>query len=107
MHHFGRVALLRGKNFAWGVFALFLAPGFPRFPSASGMTVSSPTSIFEESCLSLIDCVKPLPFLLGGRSLLGQVTCSCLFRAFVTCSSSASSLFFSVFASLLVRFVVC
>ena len=28
---------------------------------ASGMTVSSPASVFEESCLCLIDCVEPLP----------------------------------------------
>ena len=28
VHHFGRVALVRGKNFAWGVSALVLAPGF-------------------------------------------------------------------------------
>ena len=50
VHHFGRVALVRGKNFACGVSALVLAPGFPRFPSASCMTVSSVTSVFEESC---------------------------------------------------------
>ena len=25
VHHFGRVALVRGKSFAWGVSALFLA----------------------------------------------------------------------------------
>ena len=50
VHHFGRVALVRGKSFAWGVSALFLAPGFSRFPSASCMTASSITSIFEESC---------------------------------------------------------
>ena len=50
VHHFGRVALVRGKSFAWGVSALFLAPGFPRFPSASCMTASSVTSVFEESC---------------------------------------------------------
>src|SRR6185503_10962477 len=49
VHHFGRVALVRGKSFAWGVSALLLAPGFPRFPSASCMTVSSVTSAFEES----------------------------------------------------------
>ena len=40
----------------------------------------------------------------GNRFVLGQVTCSCFFRAFVTCSSSSSSLFLSNFASLLVRF---
>ena len=27
------------------------------------MTVSSPASVFEESCLCLIDCVEPLPCL--------------------------------------------
>ena len=32
VHHFGRVALVRGKNFAWGVSALVLAPGFLVFP---------------------------------------------------------------------------
>ena len=31
------------------------------FRFASGMTVSSPASVFEESCLCLIDCVEPLP----------------------------------------------
>ena len=50
VHYFGRVALVRGKSFACGVSALFLAPGFPRFPSASCMTASSVTSVFEESC---------------------------------------------------------
>ena len=37
VHHFGRVALVRGKSFGLGVSALFLAPG-------------SVTSVFEESC---------------------------------------------------------
>ena len=32
VHHFGRVALVRGKNFAWGVSALVLVPGFLVFP---------------------------------------------------------------------------
>ena len=47
---------------------------------------------------------RAVALVLANRSLLGQVTCSGLFRAFVTYSSSPSSLFFSVFASLLVRF---
>ena len=51
VHHFGRVALVRGKGFAWGVSALFLAPEFFLvFPSAASMTASSFTSVFEESC---------------------------------------------------------
>ena len=41
-----------------GEFLLCLAPGFL---FASGMTVSSPASVFEESCLCLIDCIEPLP----------------------------------------------
>ena len=32
VHHFGRVALVRGKNFSWGVSALVLALGFLVFP---------------------------------------------------------------------------
>ena len=40
---------------------------------------------------------RPVALVLGNRSSLGQVTCSCFFRAFVTCSSSlllpCSSLF--------------
>ena len=51
VHHFGRVALVRGKGFAWGVSALFWLLIFPRLPSASCMTASSITSVFEESCL--------------------------------------------------------
>ena len=43
-------------------FLLCLAPGFS---SASGMTVSSTASVFEESCLCLIDCVEPLPLSVG------------------------------------------
>ena len=31
---------------------------------------------------------RAVALVLGNRSLLGQVTCSCFFRAFVTCSSS-------------------
>ena len=56
VHHFGRVALVRGKNFVWGVsalvweFLLWFGSWFPRFPSASCMTASSVTSVFEESC---------------------------------------------------------
>ena len=53
----GGVLLVMGKYFQWE-FLFCLAPGFP---SASGMTVSSPASVFEESCLCLIDCVEPLP----------------------------------------------
>ena len=49
VHHFGRIALVRGKNLGLGVSVLFLAPGFPRFPSVSSMTASSVTSVFEES----------------------------------------------------------
>ena len=51
VHHFGRVTLVRGKDFACGVSVLFWLLIFPRLPSDSCMTVSSITSVFEESCL--------------------------------------------------------
>ena len=51
VHHFGRVALVRGKGFAWGVSALFWLLIFPRLSFASSMTASRFTSVFEESCL--------------------------------------------------------
>ena len=50
VHHFGRIAHVRGKSFGLGVSVLFLAPIFLRFPSTSSMTASSVTSVFEESC---------------------------------------------------------
>ena len=71
MHHFGRgVALVRGKNFAWRVSALFLASGFPRFPSASCMTASSVTSVFEESCFGFDRLRRAVALVLGDRSVL-------------------------------------
>ena len=70
VHHFGRVALVRGKNFAWGVSAFFLAPGFPRFPSASCMTASSVTSVFEESCFGFDRLRRAVALVFGDRSLL-------------------------------------
>ena len=69
-------------------FLLCLAPGFP---FASGMTVSSPACLW--GVMLVFDRLRrAVALVLGNRSLLGQVTCSCLFRAFVTCSSSPSSL---------------
>ena len=55
-----RVALV-WENAFQGEFRPCLAPSVPGFPFASGMIVSSPASVFEESCLCLIDCVEPLP----------------------------------------------
>ena len=55
-----RVALVRGKCISGGVSALLWLL-VSLFHFASGMTVSSPASVFEESCLCLIDCVEPLP----------------------------------------------
>ena len=46
VHHFGRVAPVRGKNFVLGVSALFGS----WFSLRSSMTASSVTSVFEESC---------------------------------------------------------
>ena len=70
VRHFGRVALVRGKNLACGVSALVLAPGFPRFPSASCMTASSVTSVFEESCLAFDRLRRAVALVLGDRFLL-------------------------------------
>ena len=40
---------------------------------------------------------RAVALVLGNRSLLGLVTCSCFFRAFVTCSSSLLLLCSSLF----------
>ena len=58
VHTFGESCT--GKGEMYGVSALFWLL-VSSFPFASGMIVSSPTSVFEESCLCLIDCVEPLP----------------------------------------------
>ena len=61
VHHFGRIARVRGNAFQ-GSFCFGCGSWFPHFPSASCMTASSVTSVFEESCFwLLIDCVEPLP----------------------------------------------
>ena len=57
VHHFVRVARVRGKCISGGVSALFGS----WFPRHFCMTLSSPASFFEESCFCLIDCVEPLP----------------------------------------------
>ena len=57
VHTFGESCTGKGEMHSVGVSTLFSS----WFPSASGMTVSSPASVFEESCLCLIDCVEPLP----------------------------------------------
>ena len=59
VHHFGRVHLWEGKALDGECLLCFWLLIFPRFPSASCMTASSFTSVFEESCLCLIDCVEP------------------------------------------------
>ena len=46
VHHFGRVALVGGKAFAWGVSALFLAPDF-----------SSLSLRFLHDCVELYLCL--------------------------------------------------
>ena len=63
VHHFGRVALVRVREkLCLGSFYFGFGSWFPRFPSASCMTASSVTSVFEESCFwLLIDCVELLP----------------------------------------------
>ena len=46
VHHFGRVALVGGKGFAWGVSTLFLAPDF-----------SSLSLRFLHDCVELYLCL--------------------------------------------------
>ena len=66
VHHFGRVALVRGKSFALGVLPC-LAPGFPFVFS---MTASSVTSVFGESCFGFDRLRRAVALVLGDRSLL-------------------------------------
>ena len=84
-HHFGRVALVRGKDFAWEVSVLFWLLIFSRLPSASCMTASSVTSVFEESCFGFWSIASSrCPCLRG--SICGWVSdYSWLSELFVTC----------------------
>ena len=50
---------------------------------------------------------RAVALVLGNRSLLGLVTCSCFFRAFVTCSSSLLLLCSSLFLFLLLVRLWC
>ena len=50
VHHFGRVALVGVKALHGECLLCFWLLIFPRFPSASCMTASTFTSVFEESC---------------------------------------------------------
>ena len=64
VHTCGESCTGEGECISGGVSGEFrpcLVPSFPGFPSASGMIVSSPASVLEESCFCLIDCVEPLP----------------------------------------------
>ena len=67
---------------------------FPRFPSASCMTASSFTSVFEESCFGFWSIVSShCPCL--RESICAWVSdCSCLSELFVTCLSSSLSFYF-------------
>ena len=99
--HVVRVALVRvrGKCISVGVSALFNSWFSFRFWHDC-----------VESCLCLWEVMpvfdrlrRAVAIVWGNRSLLGQVTCSCFFRVFVTCSSSLLLLCSSLFLFLLVR----
>ena len=66
VHHFGRVAHVRGKNFSLGVSALFGSWFYLRFC----MTASSVTFVFEESCFGFDRLRRAVALVLGDRSLL-------------------------------------
>ena len=61
VHTCGESCTGEGECISGGVLGEFQLCLAPSFPSTFGMTVSSPASVFEESCLCLIDCVEPLP----------------------------------------------
>ena len=50
VHHFVRIARVKGKCISGGVSALVVVPGFLIFPLLFCMTASSVNSVFEESC---------------------------------------------------------
>ena len=104
VHHFGRVALVRGKGFAWGVSALFWLLIFPHFPSASCMTASSFISVFEESCFGFWSIASSRCPCLRESIFAWVSDCSCTSELFVTCLSS--SLFASILSLLWLQ-VVC
>ena len=92
----GELHMWEGKNFACGVSALVLAPGFPRFPSASCMTASSVTSVFEESCFGFWSIASSCCPCLRESIFAWVSDCSCLFELFVTCLSSSLSCFYFI-----------
>ena len=61
VHHFGRVALGRGKNFAWRVSALVLAPGFLVSLCFLHDCVERYLCLWGVMFWILIDCVELLP----------------------------------------------
>ena len=70
VHHFGRVALVRERE-KLVCFCFGFGSWFPHFPSASCMTASSVTSVFEESCFLAFDRLcRAFALVLGDRSLL-------------------------------------
>ena len=93
VHYFGRVALVGRKGFAWGVSALFWLLIFPRLPSASCMTASSITSVFEESCFGFWSIASSRCHCLSESICAWVSDYSWPFELCVTCLSSSLSCF--------------
>ena len=93
VHTFGESCISKGEMHSVGVSDLFSSWFSFRFWHDC-----------VEPCLCLWGVIlvfdrlrRAVALVWGNRSLLGQVTCSCFFRAFVTCSSSLLLLCSSLF----------
>ena len=91
----GELHLWEGKTL-FGEFLLWFGSWFPRFPSASCMTASSVTSVFEESCFGFWSIAS------SRCPCLRELICawvsdySWLSELFVTCLSSSLSCFYFI-----------
>ena len=70
MHHFGRVALVRGKIFSWGVSALVLAPGFLVFPLLLAWLRRALPLSLRSHVVAFDRLRRAVALVLGDRSLL-------------------------------------
>ena len=84
----GELHLWEGKTL-FGEFLLWFGSWFSRFPSASCMTASSITSVFEESCFGFWSIASSLCLCLRGPIFAWVSDCSCLSELFATCLGSS------------------
>ena len=70
VHHFGRVALVRGKSITWGVSALVLAPGFLIFPLLPAWLRRALPLSLRSYVLAFDRLRRAVALVLGNRSVL-------------------------------------